>query len=170
MAITIRSSRTKLRRPRLEDVDCMLEMETDPEVYKYLAPGRPFTREQVLQRMQKDMEAQPEREPFGTWIAVDSKTEEFIAWFMLMKFRSENYELGYVVRKKFWGQGYGSEIAKTLVDFGFEQGLDKIMAVTSTDHSVSGKLLTKIGFTFQGMTPVEGENIELRLFEIERPL
>lgn len=170
MSNQIVTPRTTLRRPNLGDVDFILEIETDPEVYQHLAPGRPFNREQVIERIQKQIEEEEKHAPFGTWIADDKDTGEPIAWFMLMKFRKPVHELGYVVGKKHWGKGYGSEIAQNLVNFGFENGLDEMMAVTGADNEVSGKLLLKIGFSFIGLEEVEGEDEKLKLFKISKEL
>ena len=100
----------------------------------------------------------------GLWIVDCQTTGDFVAWFMLMKRRHDDYELGYVVRKKYWNQGYGSEISRALIQFGFENGLQKIIAVTRKENIGSSILLEKVGFQFDKMVKVDGEEVELKKY------
>lgn len=145
----MKTGRTQLRRPRASDVDALFEIENDPEVYRYLPPGRPFSLDQVTQRLQKSIDEQEGSEPFGSWVAECGQTHDFIAWCVLFKMRYDHYELGFVVRKKYWNQGYGFEIANAITDYGFSQGLEKIVAAAVDENKNSWRLLEKIGFEFK---------------------
>jgi len=60
-------------------------------------------------------------------------------------------ELGYWVAKPFWNCGYASEGARRVVEFGFrELGLHRISAHHYSRNPASGRVLQKIGMTWEG--------------------
>jgi [ribosomal protein S5]-alanine N-acetyltransferase len=61
-------------------------------------------------------------------------------------------ELGFWVAVEYWGQGYATEAARAVVNFGFEQlGLNRIYAHHMVRNPGSGRVLTKIGMTQEGL-------------------
>ncbi len=65
-------------------------------------------------------------------------------------------ELGYFVRQDYWGQGYATEAARTVVWFGFAVlELPLIEAYTGVLNSRSVRVLEKLGFTNAGIDPVD---------------
>jgi RimJ/RimL family protein N-acetyltransferase len=61
-------------------------------------------------------------------------------------------ELGFWVAVEHWGQGYATEAARTVVNFGFEQlGLNRIYAHHMVRNPASGRVLTKIGMKQEGL-------------------
>ena len=66
--------------------------------------------------------------------------------------RHRRAELGYWLGVLFWSQGYMTEAAAALVDYGFSQlGLHKITAAHFTRNPASGRVMQKIGMTQQGI-------------------
>lgn len=60
-------------------------------------------------------------------------------------------ELGYWIGMPFWGQGYCSEAARAVLDYGFEvRGLDRIFATHMARNPASGRVMQKIGMTYEG--------------------
>ena len=74
-------------------------------------------------------------------------------------------DVGFAFLAQFEGKGYGFESANAVMDFGRDKlGFTKVLAITSQDNDVSGKLLEKLGFHFERIfTSPEGE--DLKLFE-----
>ena len=57
----------------------------------------------------------------------------------------EDWELGYRFRVKYWGKGYGTEIARGTVRYCFEVlGYDKITADVDIENIASKKILEKL--------------------------
>jgi RimJ/RimL family protein N-acetyltransferase len=77
----------------------------------------------------------------------------------------EHADIGFAFLPEFEGKGYGFESADAMLRYGRDTlGFKRVLAITSQDNDVSGKLLTKLGFAFSGLfTTPEGE--ELKLFE-----
>lgn len=67
------------------------------------------------------------------------------------KYLNRDVELGYVLHKKYWGKGYATQLAKSCVDFVFDNNPDihRIVAVTTPSNIASQKVLSKVGFKFE---------------------
>lgn len=60
-------------------------------------------------------------------------------------------EIGYWIAKPFWSKGYASEAAREVVRYGFEErGLRRIFACHFTRNPASGRVLQKVGMTYEG--------------------
>ena len=74
-------------------------------------------------------------------------------------------DLGFAFLPEFEGKGYGFESANAVLQYGRDKlGFKEVLAITSQDNDVSGKLLDKLGFRFDRIIATsDGEN--LMLFE-----
>lgn len=60
-------------------------------------------------------------------------------------------EIGYWIGAKYWGNGYATEAARAMVDYGFtELGLHRVQARHFIRNPASGRVLQKIGMTLEG--------------------
>lgn len=78
----------------------------------------------------------------------------------------EHADIGFAFLPQFERQGYGFESATGMLRYGRESlAFERVFAITSQDNDVSGKLLTKLGFSLNGiLTTPDGE--KLNLYEI----
>lgn len=61
-------------------------------------------------------------------------------------------ELAYWVGVPYWGQGYATEAARRIVQFGFEElGLNRIYAAAMTNNPASSKVMVKLGMKPEGV-------------------
>lgn len=75
---------------------------------------------------------------------VEKKSNQFIGLCAFLKNDENDNEIGYRLREQFWRVGYGTEIAKGLLDYGFtEKGYIKITADVNVDNQNSAKILNK---------------------------
>ncbi len=59
--------------------------------------------------------------------------------------------LGYWIGKEFWGKGYATEAAKSVLEFGFMAlKLNRIYADHFADNPASGRVLQKVGMAEEG--------------------
>lgn len=75
-------------------------------------------------------------------------------------------DLGFAFLPQHERQGYGFESASAVMKYGREiLGFNRVLAITSQDNDASGKLLEKLGFSYNGVgTMPDGE--ELKIFSI----
>ncbi len=70
---------------------------------------------------------------------------------LFRRHRNADYELGYWVGRPFWGQGYASEAARTLMlEAQSSLGVDQFIAGVYVDNPASMRVLEKLGFTSTG--------------------
>jgi ribosomal-protein-alanine N-acetyltransferase len=84
-----------------------------------------------------------------------------------------NADIGYLVNPRHWGHGYGTEIARALVRFGFEAlKVRQISAVVSIDNERSRHVLVAAGFSWTGlmrrMIRIGGRSFDCHRYVIER--
>ncbi len=60
-------------------------------------------------------------------------------------------ELGYWIGKPYWGRGYCTEAAQTMVEYGFEVlRLNRIHACHFGSNPASGRVMQKLGMSYEG--------------------
>ncbi|PWW25565.1 RimJ/RimL family protein N-acetyltransferase [Cytobacillus oceanisediminis] len=61
-------------------------------------------------------------------------------------------EIGYWIGKPFWGKGYGTEAAKAVIKYGFEEmNHNRIYALAFTDNPGSWRIMEKAGMKHEGV-------------------
>lgn len=163
MDIYLETDRLILRRFTEADVDNLVELDSDPEVLRYINGGRPTPREVVESEMLPRILSYYNRyEGYGFWAAVEKSTGAFIGWFCLHpeEGRSpDDIALGYRLRRSVWGKGYATEGARALIHKGFsELGMRRVFATTYEYNTGSRRVMEKAGMklarTYR-MTPEE---------------
>jgi RimJ/RimL family protein N-acetyltransferase len=153
MQIHLETDRLILRRFTPADADLLVELDSDPEVMRYLTGGPPTPREQIEHDILPAWLRYYERgDRYGFWAAIEKASGDFIGWF---HFRpgpdapADEPELGYRFRKAAWGKGYGTEGSRALIAKGFTQdGVRRVVASTYADNLGSRRVMEKSGLTF----------------------
>jgi RimJ/RimL family protein N-acetyltransferase len=74
----------------------------------------------------------------------------------------QDAELGYRLARRFWGQGYASEMSRALVSHGFRQlRLPQIVGFVDPEHQASVRVLEKAGLSHAGRARYEAEDVQL---------
>jgi len=134
-----------------EHLDLEYELDSDPEVMRYLT-GRAATREEVARAHARRMATEPE---FGFWMGFAG--QDFVGWWVLrpphgpdQPFVEGEAELGYRLLRCRWRQGYAREGSLELLRYGFEElGLDRIFAQTMAVNTPSRATMASAGLTFR---------------------
>jgi len=152
MNIILETERFFLRELIEEDVDGFYELDSDPEVHRYLG-NSPVSDKQKLLEIIKYVQQQYVENSIGRWAIIDKQTNEFIGWcgLKLVKDNINNqtnyYDLGYRLIRKHWGKGIATETAKASIDYGFNVlQLKEIIAAIHCDNDASNNVVKKLGF------------------------
>lgn len=140
-----------LRRFTQSDADLLVELDSDPEVMRYLHSGS-TTREEVETSTLPRILGHYERHPdLGYWVAIARDTEEFLGWFELgPEGDGGEVELGYRLRRAAWGKGYATEGSRALLHKAFtELAVPKVFAETMSVNRGSRRVMEKVGLKFQ---------------------
>jgi RimJ/RimL family protein N-acetyltransferase len=60
-------------------------------------------------------------------------------------------ELGYAVAPGARGRGVATETLRQLTRWAFEEGMERVTALISTDNPASSRVAEKVGYTFEGV-------------------
>ncbi len=64
---------------------------------------------------------------------------------------AEQCELGYSIGSRWWNRGYVTEAAQAVLRYAFDRiGAHRVYASHHSDNTASGRVLTKIGMTYEG--------------------
>lgn len=168
MHTILQTQRLIIREFSLEEETVFLDhYYNDEEVLRYL-PKR--SREERSQRFREAVAAYSDDKRMGAWGIYDKADGSFMGGCLLRPYTqdAEKIELGYSLERKHWGKGYGTEMAKAMIDYVFDN-TDKptLVAVTELENIGSQRVLEKAGF--KRMANVFQE-MELTYFEVkERP-
>ena len=163
MIIHLQTERFILRDLIETDVDGFYELDSDPEVHRYLG-NEPVTDKQKLLDVIKYVHQQYIDNGIGRWAIIDKATNEFIGWtgLKLVKENINNqtnyYDLGYRLIRKYWGKGIATETAKASIDYGFNVlKLKEIIATIHCDNVASNNVAKKLGFDFVETFDFDGD-------------
>jgi RimJ/RimL family protein N-acetyltransferase len=163
----LETDRLRLRPVNIDDIDLLVDLDSDPEVMKYITDGKPQTKEHYEKAVPALFRYMEKNSGLGLWVAYLKGTNEFIGWYILKHLPDDGeVEVGFRIKKKFWGNGYSTEAGKALVKHGFETlGLKKIAAIVRPDNFASQAVIKKIGLKEKGKGTWYG--IECLYFELE---
>ena len=161
--------RLELRDLVASDCDDLFRLHGDPRVMTYIADGKPSTRSAVLRALVRYVRYPALYPGLGLWHASRRDTGAFIGWFALnYAGKSPDIEVGYRLVPEAWGQGFATEGARALVDYGFDDlGLERIIGLTHRDNKASQRVLMKAGLEPAGWGNYYDRR--LRVFALAKP-
>jgi [ribosomal protein S5]-alanine N-acetyltransferase len=173
MKFHLETERLILREFRESDVDGIFELDSNPNVHRYLG-NKPISTKEEAEKIVAGVLKQYTERGIGRWIMTDKETGEFLGWSGLrlnteynMNGFTRYYDIGYRILEQFWGKGYATESGKAAVNYGFEvMNLAAIYATTDIGNGASHKALLKIGLSYVEDFYFEEEGLDLRWYKI----
>lgn len=161
----LESKRLTLKEITWNDAEDIHKLHSFPEVDEYNTLGLPKNIDEtneVIRPMIDDQKAENRKLYF--WKILLTETNEFIG-IAGMNLSLNKFKLGEIYYKLLptkWGNGYATEVSKTLIKSGFENfKLHKVEAGVSTENIASIRVLEKSGMTREGLRrkilPIRGE-------------
>jgi RimJ/RimL family protein N-acetyltransferase len=150
VTVFLETERLTLRRFTTDDVDLLVDLDSDPEVMFWITGGRTTPREEIETDYLPAFLAYYEKYAgFGFWAAIERSKGEFLGWF---HFRpapghpDDEPELGYRLCRSTWGKGYATEGSIALIDRGFRDfGVGRVLAETMAVNTASRRVMEKAG-------------------------
>ncbi len=162
---TLSSDRLILKEVTWNDLENIHRLHSFPEVDEFNTLGIPENISDTRNVLRTSIEDKysPVRKKFS-WAVFDYQNHEFIgeAGISLSADRFRLGEIFYNLDPSFWGYGYGTEIVRRLIKFGFDDlHLHKVEAGVATENFRSVRVLEKAGMKREGLRrkilPVRGE-------------
>lgn len=149
----LETARLILRPFCLEDAEsCICNWSADPEVYRYISQ-EPQTPNNVYNWLSSADEAYASMETYY-WAIVDKESKKVIGEIFVDALSSRNSwcELDWKIGKAFWGKGYTTEAAMTIIRYLFDEvGFHRIQAKCCVENSASERVMQKIGMSKEGI-------------------
>lgn len=135
-----------------EDFPLAAQLWGEEDVTRYICASGKFTEQDIQNRLNVEIGNQKQ---FSVqyWPIFELATGELIGCCGLRPFKAEEgtYEIGFHLRRKFWGRGYASEAAAKVINYCFETlGAHKLFAGHHPENMASGRLLARLGFRYIG--------------------
>jgi len=148
---TIETERLILRKFTIEDFDAVQSYASCVENIVYMLWG-PNSAEQTREFIEMAI-SQADEEPCKNYqyAAVLRSSGKLIGACNLALSGGEP-EIGWILHRDYWKQGYGTEMGEAMLRFGFgELGLHRILAHCDAENTGSYKLMEKIGMRREGL-------------------
>jgi len=153
MIPSFQTERLRLRPFTMEDAPLLFDLDSDPEVMRFITSGKPTPMSQIQNEiLPRVLSYYSRTPPQGVWAAHLRANDEFIGWFHLRadKFEPEEMELGYRLKRKVWSLGLATEGSLAFLQKGFaEWNNEKICARTIRSNLASQRVMQKIGLRFE---------------------
>jgi len=149
MNIVFETPRLILRQFTEADAALLVQLNSNPEVLKYLHEPLLEKEEQALHII-KTVILPQYKNNLGRWAIHLKTSNEFIGWCGLKYLADQDeIDLGYRLMQNFWGRGFAFEAAKHSLDYGFNQlHLKTVIGRAHIENTASLKILEKIGMHF----------------------
>lgn len=137
------TDRLTIRPLQESDRTAYFDMMSNPNVMSSI-PREIMSKDESDQHLTKFINTYGQQAGPKVW-AIELKSEkEFIGLCAFLKNNNDEDEIGYRLREKYWGVGYGTEVTRGLIDFGFNNlETDVITADVYVDNFRSVKILEK---------------------------
>jgi ribosomal-protein-alanine N-acetyltransferase len=148
------SERLRFRPQRLEDATALHEAYGDVDLMRYWSRGPIATVAETIEYLRPHVD----HPDWRGWSIIRKGGEDVIGTLAASERRSGVVEIGYMLVRSAWGQGYAREAVTRLLDRLFhDEGRRRVFADTDPENDASNRLLEDLGFTREGLLRAEWE-------------
>jgi [ribosomal protein S5]-alanine N-acetyltransferase len=142
------TERLALRRPRLSDAEAIFEYASDLKVIHYMD----YALRTHVSEVVKSLESRPEEWESGSfsWVLTVKPDDRPIG---TIGYWVEDHAagFGYLLNQKYWGRGYATEAARTVVNWAISlPEVYRVWATCDTENLASARVLEKCGLVCEG--------------------
>jgi RimJ/RimL family protein N-acetyltransferase len=173
MAIILETPRLLLRHQVIEDSDDLWALYCNPNITKYI-PDAPRTREEAKEELEWHMHGHPKHPELGLWATIHKETGKFIGRCGLLPWTIEeqyDVEVAYTIAEEYWGQGFGTEAAQAILQYGFEKlNLSRLICLIEPENIASQRVAQKMGMSLEKKVdlPLDGVNYPILVYSITK--
>ena len=146
-----------------KDAEFIFELLNTPKFLKYIGDRGVRSVEEAAAFIQDRYRQSYREHGFGLY-AVERKGDKIAVGLcgFVKRGTLPNADIGFAFLPEFEGTGYGFESASAVMLYGRETlGFTTVLAITSLDNAVSGRLLEKLGFAFDRIIDQGEEKLNL---------
>lgn len=167
MGIFLETKRLIIKPSELGDLDNLCALQADHDVMEYIGKGVRSSLE-VNKWLEKSI-SHHKKHGFSFGSVFEKESGIFVGQAGIMYLNYDDaqpdIEIGYRLYKKFWSNGYATELAKALIQWGFKNlSVNTLVAVTHPKNTRSRHVLEKSGMNYVGI--VNCYDAEVAKYEI----
>jgi ribosomal-protein-alanine N-acetyltransferase len=143
------------------DAQLLFELDSDPEVMRFIGPYGLPTVEAYRERLQTFwLPYYTSHATSGFWAVIEKAADRFAGWCFVRpatdyKFAAEagwtrptDLELGYRFRRAVWGRGFATEASRALVEFAFaDTAMTCVVSTALVANRASTRVMEKLGLS-----------------------
>ena len=171
--IILETQRLLFRRLVMDDLDALYALYSDQETRQYFPDGTDGTLnfEETKEELEWFLNGHPDQPELGLWATIHKESHEFIGRCGLLPWTIEErpeVEVAYLLDKRYWRQGLGTEAAQAIRDYALMQlHLSRLICMVDPDNQASRKVAMNIGMTLE--KEMEDETGPFLLFSMSKP-
>ena len=139
------TERCHIRNFSMEDVDDLYEVLSDKDVMIHIESA--FDRE----RTKEFIRVAGMCEPPLVYAIVWKLTGKVIGHAIFHRHEENDYEIGWILNKEYWGWGIADEITKELIRYARYLGISSCIIESDTKQNASKTIALKNGFIYEGV-------------------
>jgi RimJ/RimL family protein N-acetyltransferase len=157
--ITLETDRLILRMLRESDLDAYAEMCADPEVMRFIGDGQPLARPLAWGNLAL-MVGHWSLRGYGLWAAEERSSGALVGRIGFWNPEGwPGFEIGWMLRRSFWGRGYATEGARRALRYAFTQlWQPHVISLIHPDNTASIRVAQRLGERLLGPTEVLGKS------------
>lgn len=142
------------------DFDAYAQMCGDPEVMRYIGTGKPLSREDAWRNMAMII-GHWQLRGYGMWAVEERQSGEMIGRIGCWQPEGwPGFEIGWSLRRAYWGRGLATEGAKAAIDYTFhELKQSHLVSLIIPENIASIGVAQKLGQKLQGKTVILGNEV-----------
>ena len=159
----IKTAQLEFRKYRDEDFNFLHSLLSDPEVVRFIGNGQTRSREGALEFFYWIYRSYQENPELGLRVLIRKEDGMPIGHAGLVKQSIEGVEeleIGYWIAKDYWGQGYATEAAGALRDYGTGQlGKKRLISLIQPGNTASRKVAERTGMALEKEIQLSGKDV-----------
>ena len=163
----LETQRLILRGFREQDLDAYADMCGDPEVMRYIGAGKPLSRVESWRNMAMIL-GHWQLRGYSLWAVEERQSGEMIGRIGCWQPEGwPGFEIGWMLRRTYWGRGFATEGAKAAMDYAFgELQQSRVISLIRPENAASRRVAQKLGEKLAGTTEIFGG--EAVIYEIRQ--
>lgn len=158
--VELETERLILRMFREDDFDSYARICADPDVMRYLAEGKPYTRAEAWRHM-AFLIGHWQLRGYGHWAVEEKASGHIIGRIGFLNPEGwPGFEIGWTLGREYWGKGYAAEGARRALHYAFtELDRDHVISLIHPDNQASIRVAERLGERLEGKADVFGKEV-----------
>ena len=116
-----------IRHFKKDDLQALYELLSDEEVMRYIEPPYSFPQTETFLQS-AGLALSP------LIYAVETANRDFVGYVIYHDYDEESKEIGWVLRRAFWGRGYAGTLTKQLIEKAYAEGKSAVLECSPTQR------------------------------------